>query len=411
MNKPASSSLNASSKSARGLAFPPLLLALVLRLLHPDKSFAQTRIEYRYEDYGEDAGRMRIQTHSALFDTTISSHLGLKGTLVYDGISGASPIGAPPSAGSDKVPVSSSIEDIRRAFTLAPVIHWDRFTLTPQIAYSKESDYESVGPSVTFSTDFNQKNTTLNLGLSHDIDTIEASKVWALGRKEHKDSTDFLIGVNQLLSPRMVLTANLTLGYTDGYISDPYKGAFFNIDYPVLGNTSGLIEENRPHHRFKQIGLLGLTQFIDPLHASIEPSYRFYHDDFGIIAHTIALTWWQKLGDHVTVGPSIRYYTQSSANFYNPQFYGDPLLPEGGSPAPGFEPLEAPSHPSYYSSDYRLSSLHSWTYGVAAHWQVIEHLSLDVAFRRYEMRGDDNVTSPSAYPSANIYTAGLGLWF
>lgn len=388
-----------------------LALGLTLRMMQPEKVLGQNHAEYRYEYYGEDAGRMRIQTHGVQFDTTLSSKLELKGSLVYDGISGASPIGAPPPLGSDQVPLSQNITDIRRAFTLGPSVRWDRYTVTPQISYSKESDYESISPSLLFSVDFNQKNTTLNLGLSHDFDKIEAFKVWAPGRRELKDNTDFLIGVNQLLSSKTVFTANLSLGYTDGFTADPYKGTFFNIDYVNLGNASGLIEESRPRHRFKQIGFLQLTQLIDPVHASIEPSYRFYHDDFGIIANTVSLTWWQKLGSKVTVGPSVRYYTQTAASFYNPQFYGDPVLVDGGSPAPGFEPLEAPAHPSYYSSDYRLSALHSWTFGVSGHWQIVDLISLDLAFKRYEMRGDDRVTAVSAYPSANVYTAALGIWF
>jgi hypothetical protein len=391
--------------------FNATILALALRLIQPEKLSAENRIEYRYEDYGEDNHRMRVQTHSALFDTSISPQFALKGSFVYDGISGASPIGAPPPAGSDQVPVSTAIEDIRRAVTFAPVIRWNDQTITPQISYSVESDYTSFTPSLTYSREFNQKNTILNVGLSHDLDTIEAFKVWAPGRKEHKDNTDFLIGINQLLSPKTILTANASFGYTDGYLADPYKGAFFSIDYDVLGPTFGTIEENRPGHRFKQIGFFQLTQYIDPVAASIEPSYRIYHDDFGVISHTLQLTWWQKCGKHLMLGPMIRYYTQTAADFYSTVFAGDPILPEGGSPLPDIEPVIAPPHPAHYSSDYRLSELHTWTYGLLAHLQIIDQISLDLAVKRYEIFGDDHITSASAYPKAMVYTAGLGIWF
>jgi hypothetical protein len=396
-----------------GSPFAALLLALVLRLVMPLKLQAQeNKVEYRFENYSEQPGRMQVQTHMALFDIAAGKHLSLAGSLIYDGISGASPIGAPPPPGSSEAPLSSvPIVDIRRAFQFAPSIKWENHTITPQIAVSKESDYESVSPALNYSIDFNDKNTRLNLGVSHDFDTINAFHVWGPDRVEHKDTTDFLIGINQLLSKDTVLTLNVSAGYSRGYLADPYKGAFFSIDYLNLGSYGATIEEKRPHTRFKEVALLELTQNIGPLRASVEPSYRLYHDDFGIVAHTLALTYWQRLGTHLRIGPTFRYYRQSQADFYQTQFAGDPNLPEGGSPAPGFEPVIAPAHPEHYSSDYRLSSLTSLTYGVDIHWQVIDALSIELGYKRYEMSGNDDATSASVYPRAHIFTAGLAVWF
>ena len=70
-----------------------------------------------------------------------------------------------------------------------------------------------------------------------------------------------------------------------------------------------------------------------------------------------------------------------------------------------------PAHPSYFSSDYRLSELDTLTYGVVASWRVHDRFSLEAAYKRYEMRGQDGATPASAYPSAHIFTLGFGLWF
>jgi hypothetical protein len=40
---------------------------------------------------------------------------------------------------------------------------------------------------------------------------------------------------------------------------------------------------------------------------------------------------------------------------------------------------------------------------------ITDRLYLDLGYERYEMVGNDQKTAASAYPSANIYTAGFRL--
>jgi hypothetical protein len=128
--------------------------------------------------------------------------------------------------------------------------------------------------------------------------------------------------------------------------------------------------------------------------------------------------------------PLFRFYHQSAADFYAPQFTGDPLFPNGtnvafqdgafvafegepdypGDPT-GYEIVSVPALPKYYSADYRLSELNAFTYGVQIHLQVHEHVAIDLAYKRYEMVGLDGVTPESAYPSANVFTIGAGVSF
>jgi len=67
--------------------------------------------------------------------------------------------------------------------------------------------------------------------------------------------------------------------------------------------------------------------------------------------------------------------------------------------------------PTYYSSDYRLSEMETFSLGVTVTWRVYKHLSLDVSYMRYTMQGLDGVTSQSAYPSANLISFGARVWF
>ena len=64
--------------------------------------------------------------------------------------------------------------------------------------------------------------------------------------------------------------------------------------------------------------------------------------------------------------------------------------------------MTQPAVPKYYSADYRLSKMETFTVRNVKPARVTDWLTLDLAYKRYEMRGVDGVTSQSAYPKANI---------
>jgi hypothetical protein len=413
----------------------PLFLVFVSRLLNLPRAGAdENRVEYRYEDYQEDDDRMHIRTHGVGFDVGLAQHITAHGLLVYDGISGATPTGELPPLGIKQVPLAT-LEDIRRAMTVGLGINYGINTTTPQFSYSDESDYISYGWSLTHTIDFNQKNTTLVLGAAQNYDEVSGG---VLKHWNYKTTSDFLIGVNQLLGPKTVLTVNASVGYADGYLNDPYRLATFyipNSPDPIFSDPGSInpVAEKRPEHRFKESGFASITQFITPLNASVEGTYRLYHDDWGIWANTVSLAWYQKLGKHVTLSPLFRYYWQSAADFYAPGFVGvsfdqyaggTQIAFEDGSfigfagdpgyPAPGtagVQFMNVPARPSYYSADYRLSELQAFTYGIGAQVRIVDHFSINLEYKRYEMQGLDGVTPASAYPSANVFTIGCGVWF
>jgi len=175
----------------------------------------------------------------------------------------------------------------------------------------------------------------------------------------------------------------------------------FFSDYPQADlNNPILFGEHRPDFRQSYIPYASLLQYITPLNAALEASYRFYDDSFGIRAHTVDISWHQKIGRMFLISPVFRYYRQTAADFYATQFAGDPSNPGDPNPVP-----------TYYSADYRLSEMETFTFGIEASAHLTDWLTLDLAYRRYEMRGLDGVTSQSAYPKANVVTVGARLWF
>ena len=384
-----------------------IALGGLLYLTSMSKGRAEDRVDYRYEDYSEDGGRIHIRTQGAYFDAAIKPWLSLKGNFIYDGISGATPTGAPPLPGQTVVP-KVTISDIRRAGYVEAAIKFDNHTLSPQIAYSKESDYKSVGLSLNDAIELNDKNTTLLWGVSQSMDQVLPNEGEKLPPDDYltvpqdKTSSDLLLGVTQLLGPSTVFSANLTLGYSQGFLNDPYKRVFFIADgtvYSQPGQPYTVFPEKRPGHKFRQVAYFSLQHFFDKADGGVEATYRFSHDDFGIIANTVSVQWNQKIGKYVTLSPLLRYYNQTEANFYATKFSGDPL-----------DPVNFPV-PTYYSSDYRLSSLNSFTYGVSLSVKIHQHATIDLSYKRYTMSGTDGVTSQDQYPKANVLGGGLTIWF
>ena len=351
----------------------------------PMAAQGEDQISYRHETYLENDGRMRVGTESVRAEKSLTSWMDLKVTMVYDAISGATPSGAPPvdsitlhptgtgltvpgtqitgfrkygsadavsgasrATGSqikhrDDVPLADS-SDIRRAVDVSSTITMDQSRLTPQFTYSGENDYLSYAGAINYALDLNDKNTTLNVGWAHTYDLILSNSFTFLQHDQFRNTDDFLLGVSQLLGPKTVLAVSGTVGFSDGYQTDPYRGVVFDGSFPSSAGSGSvtLYGEKRPDYREKQAITFSLTQGISSLDASIEGSYRYYHDSYDIQAHTVGLTWNQKVGSLLVISPSVRYYRQSAASFYDTEFAGDPATDPGRVP-------------HYYSSDYRLS--------------------------------------------------------
>jgi hypothetical protein len=382
---------------------------------------------------------MEINTETVRVEKTIGPWLDLTVRGVYDGISGATPTGAPAldqltlrqpkthtptpstaitgytrslnavsgaspgaaggSAASSRntIPLADS-HDIRRGIDVATALTFGANRLTPEFSYSRENDYISYAGALNYALELNEKNTILNVGWSHSYDQVLANSFTYLTSRAIKNSDDFLVGFTQVLTPQTLMSMNATIGHEEGYLNDPYRSVVFD-ETSLDANARALLEgEKRPSTRDSQAVLLSLTQAIQPLDGSIEAGYRFYHDSYGIIANTIDVAWYQKIGQMAVMSPSLRYYRQGAAHFYDIQFAGDPINDPGRVPR-------------YYSSDYRLSFLEAFTVGIEGTIKLSDQFDLKFGYQRYWLGGLDHQTRQSTYPGANIFTIGLNYSF
>jgi hypothetical protein len=365
----------------------------LLACLAPRAARAEDSVRYKFQDYQESGGRVGVEVHSAAIEKDFGTATHLKVEGVIDAIAGATPNGQPARAGSDQVPLVNLTER-RKAWNAALSHQFPRVNVALGLGNSRESDYVSTGWSVNTLTDFNQKNTTLLLGLAGTDDDI---KVFHQTARAEKRTNDAIVGFTQLLDPQTSVTFNLTWGRQRGYLSDPYKLVQKQTEIVPGVSLPLTFPENRPDERDKSIALLALNRAFREARGALDLSYRLYRDSYDTTAHTLDAAWFQNFGERVILRPSARFYTQTAAEFYYYRLDGTAIVPRAGAPRP-----EGP----FYSSDYRLSEMRTWTYGLKAIWNVTDALQLDAAYERYDMRGTDGVTPQSAYAQANIVTLG-----
>jgi hypothetical protein len=325
---------------------------------HAESPTERVTADYNYAIYAEDEldaskglpgaenSRYEVEMHQVLARLPITGRIDLGVELVHETMSGASPWYTLPDAAGTPIQVMSgaTIEDTRQDVMLQANYHYDDARLGFGSGYSSEKDYSSLNFSLDGERHYNAKNTTFSTGMGVSFDTIEptdAELFITRPSSEDKQSYSFNLGLSQVLGRRSLAQTSLTYKYSTGFLSDPYKQVF------VVGGT--FLPDVRPGSRHQLAWLTRYRRHVEELDGTLHANYQFYLDDWDVHSHTVELAWHQSLSDALRLIPSVRYYTQSEADFFVPYLTALPAQ-------------------SAFSSDYRLSSYGALRLGVAAEY-------------------------------------------
>lgn len=342
--------------------------------------------------YSESDNRVSAVEPAVRLGMDLGDDEAINFLVVIDALTGATPNGAhkstavqtftnPSGSGSytvqpGQLPLSTTFRDTRVALTA----EWDKpinrlSSILLGASFSSEIDYTSLGVSATYEHDFNNKNTTLATGLAFTSDTINpigdvplglnpmrrgASDQQRVGSSDSKTSTDFMIGVTQILTRKTLMQLNYTHGISSGYQND-YNNVITVLDpstnEPLVGSWLGADDlpylfEKRPDSRSKDIifirGVHHLTEDV------INLSYRYFTDDWGINSHTLDFRYRYQLNQRQYLQPHVRYYTQTTSNFYKHDLVQGTDIDAAGN-----------VNLQYASSDYRVGVFDGLTYGLS----------------------------------------------
>lgn len=393
MNHPTDILLSVSSLRSGAVWAPLLLPAMTL------PAAEQFRFDSSYQVYDESDGRMFVESYYYWGEMYLSEDTSFRFQILRDAISGSSPRGALPGGTQ---PFLAELEDVRNGVLAALSQQIGDHRVELELSHSRESDYLSQGISLSDKWELNQKNTTLSFGLNYLNDTIVVRGT----DNQNKRSYDLFLGFSQVLDRKTVLTANLTLGYAEGYLNDQYKTIQRTEQVPIPGGSitiDRLYRENRPSTRLRGVLQLQVTHFFDKANAALDAVARFTQDDYGVSSQSIQLEWRQGLFRKLEITPFFRYYQQMAADFFYNSLdglnIGKPQTYPDGS---GLN----------YSSDYRLSSLATMSLGLKTRWRFTENMAASMTYEHYDMTGIGGDQAPAAaYATASIWTFGLNFTF
>jgi hypothetical protein len=313
-------------------------------------------------DVGNETSRYEIDIHQVQLGGPITDRIRLDFDFAHEVMSGATPwyvIPNPDGGDPLQVMTGATVDEKRTDGLLKGTMLFDRGTGSLSAGVSKENDYFSVNGGVQGERFFNEKNTTLagGLGFSYDMITPTDAAMHLRDDEENKQTASIFGSFSQILGRTAAVQGTLQYQFGTGFLSDPYKRAL--VEGVPLPDT-------RPDMRHQFSALMRYRQHINYIRGTLHADYRFYIDDWGVYAHTIEAAWHQMLWSSFRLIPSVRYYSQSQADFYAPYFLG--------------------SAPSEFSSDYRLSPYGalSWRAKAETRFQLYNlDLLLNVAYERY----------------------------
>ncbi len=319
--------------------------------------------------YREDGSRMKVTEPVAWLKTPVGEKWEIAGSVTVDMVSGASPQTVSNISGTPaQIYTGASITDRRKAYDASltrKLGDLNENTVGISFARSDEKDYESKAYGLNTTLDFNERNTTLALGLGRRNDRVMSVTDKTLDRA--RDAKEFLVGVTQLIDRRTLVQSNLTYTKLTGYLNDPYK-LTFSFLRDGRSPPAVLVRDLRPDSREQIVWLTRTKHALTEVGAVVSGEYRFYRDDWGIRSHTLAGTWLQTLNEIVQVEGGLRYYSQTKADFYRTQITQRP-------------------NPTTTSSDQRLAAFGAFEPSFKVIAKISEKLSVDLAYSRYMQRG------------------------
>lgn len=279
-----------------------------------------------------------------------------------------------------------SATDTRHEFTAGISHNFNNFiTVEAGIDYSLESDYISNTPGITLKKELFEKNTTLTLGYSRNMDAVGGRY---MDREEDRTTDNLFFGVTQLLSPvtlaRIGYSRNNSRGVqTEGVRLVPVNGT---IESSCIAESVTCVDEAFPGSRHRKAYILGVNHYfkeglsglLDS--SSVKLSLRYYDDDWDITSYTGEVEYNKYLSEEYLLRFNYRYYTQTQAFFVKDSYLSSDV---------------------YKSSSPQLHELNSDLVGVKLVYLIRESAPFEI--------GDSGLQLNSIEGKYEYYTESIGV--
>lgn len=359
-----------SSVALRALTSGALALPGLAGSAHAGSPVTKSSGDYNFSFYSEDSipsskvaqgssDRYEIELHQIQVKAPLGENSDLQLDIAHETMSGATPFFVVPDGKKlEQVMTGATVKDQRTDVLATGNLFTDWGKATLNGGFSVEDDYFALNAGLSADLDLNEEHTTLSGGLGTSFDEIDPENPDGnVGPRhdetEYKHSVNTFVGISQIIDRQSAIQTSFTYQNTRGFLSDPYKAVL------QLGEVQ-LQPDSRPGRRNQFAVLTRYRNHFPSLAGTFHADYNFFIDDWNINSHTFNLAWYQDLWWRLKLVPSVRYYSQSEADFYTPY-------------------LKQGSDKKDFSSDYRLSG-----YGAVG---LRARAEIEVPWRRYEFGG------------------------
>jgi hypothetical protein len=225
---------------------------------------------------------------------------------------------------------------------------------------------------------FADDNAVLAVSVNQVIDWFDRYDIHGTRlQRVYRSSTNANLGLTQLLSPDTIVSFNYGFTVQNGELGNTWNA----VPLPMRMLGPELLPRERQRHAF--VGRL--AEYL-PWRGAMKFFYRFYVDDWGLMAHTAEVELYQRLSSWLYLRGNYRYYWQSGVSFYT----------ELADPAAKLR-----------TADSDLAPFSAQALGILAAVDVrtikgLRDLHLDFGYERYFRTNS---------LTANIYTCSVGFRF
>lgn len=204
--------------------------------------------------------------------------------------------------------------------------------------YSKENDYTSHTPSLTLKKDLLEKNTTLTMSYSRNMDKVYGK---FMNGEQGRNTDNYFFGVTQILSPLTIAQLGYSRSNVIGFHSDGVRLVPLNGVSPssCTDRSASCADEAFPDNRKRDAVVFGINQFIPNSiidRSSIKFTYRYYNDDWNIASNTEEIEYNEYITEDTILRVNFRYYDQTQANFIKDTYISSDLYKSSSPQFKGF---------------------------------------------------------------------------
>ncbi|MCR9278904.1 MAG: DUF3570 domain-containing protein [Pseudomonadaceae bacterium] len=178
---------------------------------------------------------------------------------------------------------------------------------------SKESDYTANAARIGISQDFFGDLTTLGISYAYGWDEVRRN-----GDDVFEDEIQrqaFRVDLSQIMTKNLIMSVNYESITDEGFLNNPYRQVRF------LDGAGGFNWEAEVYPRTKTSHAVAVRgMYYLPYRAALKAEYRNYGDSWGVDAFNTELAYIHPFDNGLTIEGRVRYYSQTSADFYSDLF-------------------------------------------------------------------------------------------